>query len=201
MPRSADPAVRAALVAAAAHLLATEGPHALTTRRLATAVGASTMAVYTHFGSMDELHQAVRSEGFGRLGAAIDAAGRTDDPVADLAAAVAAYVTHGSAEPELYRAMYAGRPPGHADAGTEVFARLRAAVARCADTGRFELAEPPLVDRATAEFWITGHGAVTLSLSGTLPTDQLDHLLVDMTYRLAIGHGDDPATARRSVGR
>ena len=76
-PRSADPAIRTALLDAAARILAADGPSALSTRRLATEVGASTMAVYTHFGSMDQVRQAVRQDGFARLAAELDAVDRT----------------------------------------------------------------------------------------------------------------------------
>jgi len=43
------------------------------------------------------------------------------------------------------------------------------------------------------------HGTVTLALTGLLPAQQIRFLLTDMTYRLAIGYGDDPPTARHSV--
>lgn len=52
-----------------------------------------------------------------------------------------------------------------------------------------------------AEFWTTRHGTVTLALTGLLPERQIRFLLSDMTYRLAVGCGDDPAAARRSVER
>lgn len=138
-PRAADPSVRGALVAAAAEIVAAEGPRALTTRRLATEVGTSTMAVYTYFGSMDEVRRAVRQDGFARLGADLDAVVRTVDPVADLAAAAAAYFANGLARPELYRAMFVDRPPegGGLDPGAAIFSRLADGVGRCVDAGRF----------------------------------------------------------------
>ena len=66
-PKRADGAVRTAFIETAAQLIATEGSSGLTLRRVADQVGTSTMAVYTHFGGMDELRQEVRREGFGRL--------------------------------------------------------------------------------------------------------------------------------------
>ena len=61
--------LRPALIEAAARLIATEGASGLTLRRVADAVGTSTMAIYTHFGGMPELRRAVRREGFARLAA------------------------------------------------------------------------------------------------------------------------------------
>src|SRR5258705_10048292 len=63
-PQPRDPETAAKLVAAAARLLAGEGRGALTARRLGAEVGASSMAVYTYFGGMDELLRAVWRRGF-----------------------------------------------------------------------------------------------------------------------------------------
>ncbi|HEU4841752.1 MAG TPA: helix-turn-helix domain-containing protein, partial [Ilumatobacteraceae bacterium] len=71
MPRARNPDVADRLLEAAARVLAEEGRDAVTARRLATEVGASTMAVYTHFGSMDELLLGLWREGFRRFGAAL----------------------------------------------------------------------------------------------------------------------------------
>src|SRR6476659_8739147 len=83
-PKTADPNVRTALVETAARLLTEEGPSALTTRRLAREVGASTMAVYTHFGGMDELLGAMSVEGFRRLARRLNRVKQTEDTVADV---------------------------------------------------------------------------------------------------------------------
>ena len=68
-PKRADGAVRTAFIETAAQLIATEGSSGLTLRRVADQVGTSTMAVYTHFGGMNELRLEVRREGFARLAA------------------------------------------------------------------------------------------------------------------------------------
>ena len=68
---SRRPDVRRRLLDAAAQVLAEEGPSALTARRLTRDVGASTMAVYTHFGSMPALVREVVADGFARLHARV----------------------------------------------------------------------------------------------------------------------------------
>lgn len=198
-PRSSDPAVRARLIEVAARILAAEGSRALSTRRLAAESGLSTMAVYTRFGSMDELRRAVRSEGFARLIAKLDATARTSDPVADLAANGAAYLAAGLDDPEMYRVMFTERPPDGDDSGAGIFRRLVTAVSRCVEAGRFGPADSSLVTMWAGEFWTMRHGTVTLALTGLLPERQIRFLLSDMTYRLAVGCGDDPAAARRSI--
>jgi AcrR family transcriptional regulator len=199
-PRPADPAIRAALIEAGARILAVDGPSALSTRRLAAETGASTMAVYTYFGSMDELRRAIRAEGFTRLADMLEALPRTQDAVADLAAGGLSYLTSGLASPALYRAMFSDRPPaGDDDAGTEVFQRVVDDVTRCMAAGRFDSAEPSMTVPWAGEIWTMRHGLVTLALTGLLPAQQIQFLLADMTYRLAVGYGDQPSAARHSV--
>ncbi|SDR92656.1 TetR/AcrR family transcriptional regulator [Microlunatus soli] len=198
-PRAADPAVRNALIEAAARLLAEHGPAGLTTRRLAAEVGTSTMRIYTHFGSMSDLHAEVRREGFGRLVAALRSMAAHPDPVATLVAAGAVYLRTALAAPELYRAMFNHRPPPGDDAGQEVFDLLTGQVRRCIDQGAFPDADPSRSAGWAGEIWAACHGASTLALSGTLPEEHVIDLLNDMMYRLAIGFGDEPDSARRSV--
>ncbi len=111
MARVADPAMRTALIETAARILATEGPSRLTLRHLADQVDTSTMAIYTHFGGMDQLRLAVCIEGFRRLAAHLGGVGQSDDPVADLVALGVAYTTNARQNPHLYRAMFLDRLP------------------------------------------------------------------------------------------
>ena len=64
--------VRRRLLESAALLIDEDGPDALTARRLAKEAGTSTMAVYTHFGSMAGVVDEVATEGFRRLIAHVD---------------------------------------------------------------------------------------------------------------------------------
>lgn len=194
-PKSADPAVRTELVEAAARLLGDEGPDALTTRRLATEVGTSTMAVYTYFGGMDEVRQAVRGEGFARLAVHLDAAPWSTDPVADLVALGVAYRTSGLADPHLYRALFLEESFWD-DTATGLFQRLVDAVRRCIDAGRFHQADPW---EAAVQLWAASHGMVSLTLAGLLPAEEMTLHTADMAMRLFVGYGDDPAAAQCSI--
>src|SRR2546423_3555500 len=108
--RSEKADARAALIDTAARLIATEGPAALTLRRIADEAGTSTMAIYTHFGGMPELRRAVRREGFARLAASLARVDETEDPVADLAMLGAAYYETALSNPDLYRVMFMEQP-------------------------------------------------------------------------------------------
>lgn len=199
MPRTADPGVRERLLTVAARLLATEGRQALTTRRLAAESGTSTMAVYTQFGSMDRLQHEVRRGGFTQLCHELDTLPRSDDPVADLAAAAGRYVEVGARDRHLYRAMFVDRAPGEADEGSEVFERLLATVERCVAAHRFGPAEPTLARAWTAQVWMACHGMLTFAETGLLPDAATRFLVTDMVYRLAVGYGDRPDSAKASI--
>jgi len=86
-PREHDARTRAALLAAAERLIEQRGPEAATVRAVADAVGASTRAVYSVFGSKDGLLEALATRLFEMLSEAIDACGSTDDPAADVVTA------------------------------------------------------------------------------------------------------------------
>lgn len=188
MARSPDPAVRVALIEAAARLLATDGIDALSIRKVATEVGSSTMAVYTHFGSKDDLIAAVVAEAFARLQAEMVAVPHTDDPVTDLLGAAGAYRRNALANAHLYRVMFGLnplaltdpaaedlRPDGHhrldhldhVAVGLDAFAALVDAVARCVEAGALQ-GDPA---NLALQIWATAHGAVSLELAGFLGPD------------------------------
>ena len=136
--------MRELLVETAARLIATDGLAGLTLRRLTREVGTSTMAIYTHFGSMDELRHAIRREGFARMGARFRELDPSDDPVADLVRQGRAYWRNAVDNPNLYRAMFmhGSIDDPQAGVGESTFDLLVEAVQRCLDAGRFETADP-----------------------------------------------------------
>jgi AcrR family transcriptional regulator len=174
-PRYADPRVGDALVEVAARILAEEGPAGLSLRRLAREVGTSTMSVYTHFGSMEELRRAVRAEGFARFAAHLHRVRATDDPVADLIRLGEAYRRNARANPNLYRAMFMDHSdqmePTSKAAGSETFTILVDAVRRCIELGRFRPTDP---ERLAIQLWAYCHGLVALELTGMLERAQVE---------------------------
>src|SRR4051794_19533706 len=97
---------RARLLDAALRVLEEAGPEALQARRLTAEIGASTQALYTLFGGMPALFEAIVTEGFVRFAAHVDAVPETDDPVADFFRQGRAYVEWALAHPQLYRLMF-----------------------------------------------------------------------------------------------
>jgi AcrR family transcriptional regulator len=199
-PRPADPGVRAALIDAGARLIAAGGRDALTIRRLAAEIGTSTMAIYTHFGSMEELLREMRKEGFARLAGYAHRVRRTSDPVADVSALGWAYCFNAMANPHLYRVMFdeVGDDPEVAAAGLAAYEPLVSAVQRCIDKGRFTEAEPW---SPAMQLWTIGHGVVTLHLSGLFDREVADAQFSAMGRTAFIGFGDDPEKAEHSIER
>jgi AcrR family transcriptional regulator len=199
-PKAPDPQVRRALIETAAKLLARGGRPALSTRRLAVEVGTSTMAVYTHFGGMDELHRAVRTEGFERLLEHLRSVEETDDPIADLAALGWAYCFNALANPQLYRAIFLEAP---IDGDDDVLARatfeqLSTGVERAIAAGRFRPAPPEAV---ATQLWTAAHGMICAVLARVFTLQQLTEQLPAMARNLCVGFGDDPDAAGSSIER
>lgn len=186
-PRRYDDATRLHLIERAAALLTTEGPHALTTRRVASEAGTSTSALYSLIGGKEELLREMYREGFGRLAAAFDAVPVTDDPVADYRAMGRAYVAHALENPGLYAVMFSTPAPeftpsqDDADFAWTTFEANIDAAQRCIDAGAFT---GDAADIAT-QMWAVSHGIAALALVGMMtPEDAVRHHegLVDASF-------------------
>ena len=105
MRPEAQRSVRDELLHAAVGLLDEHGPDALQTRKVASATGTSTMAVYTHFGGMRALIAEVAEEGVRQFDAALTVP-HTGDPVTDLFVLGAAYRRYAIEHPHMYRLMF-----------------------------------------------------------------------------------------------
>lgn len=168
--------LRSALLEAAGRLLHDEGPHALSTRGLAAAVGTSTQAIYTLFGGKHGVVRAMYREGFARLAARMRAVPRTDEPLADLYNLGLAYRAAAHGSPHLYDVMF-GRPVAEFECDDDDRALARStrdaladAVARAIDAG---CVHGDAGDIAL-HLWICSHGFVSLELSGYLEIPDAD---------------------------
>ena len=189
--------MRVRLIERAARMLRDREP--ITLRSVVGGTGASTMAVYTHFGGMDGLYRALRQEGFTRLAARLAQVRDTTDPVHDLAALAVAYVQNAVDHPDLYRVMFDATVELEdlpaADATLEMFVQ---AARRGVHVGRFDDTVVPL--ELATQSWAIGHGLVSLVATGPLPRTALEYG-EPMLAALFAGAGDDLEAARRSVAR
>jgi len=204
VPRTRDPAVADRLIEAAARVLAEDGHDAVTARRMAAEVGTSTMAVYTHFGSMDDLLGRVWREGFDRFGAALESPPLTADPIADWAAQGWAYRRFALENRHLYRAMFGEqafdqvREPADLVAAAATFASLLDRLRRAVAAGRLAIED---IDLAGQVVWASVHGHMSLELNGAFVATRGEAVRIyrEGLRRLALGFGDDPDRLSRSL--
>lgn len=201
---------REALLVAAAGLLERGGPSALQARKLAAEIGASTMAVYTHFGGLPGLIETLVRDGFTRLAARLAAVPRTERPAVDLMRKVLAYRDFAIVEPHLYRLMFgmadvAARPgktvrtlkvtPDCVATGERSSGHLIEVVQRVVQAHG---ADPdPAAARALSDrFWCMTHGFVMLEITGVFEgAEGVDEVLSPMIADGLAGFGIAPAVA------
>jgi AcrR family transcriptional regulator len=166
--RQRERIARRRLITATARSLAeSEGWDAVTTRRLSTEIEYSQPVLYKHFGSMEDIVEAVALEGFGELAETLRAARRdgaaSDDELGRVAVAFSGFAAK---NPALYDAMFTRStrlPFGVEDTPTplvEGFSELRGAVAAIAGARD--------VDTLTEVLWAALHGLVVLSRNDRL---------------------------------
>lgn len=205
---------RERLVEAGLRLLDEQGPDSLNARKLAASIEASTMTVYTHFGGMAGLYEALVRESFVRFGDTLSTVEATDDPIADLFVLGLAYRDFALASPQRYRFMFGVATPGSGivlplDLTTEstptgiteasaTFDQLVEAVGRSLAADRIHGDDPVGI---AAQFWSTIHGFVLLESSGFLGTEGqgVGKVLAPLAVNLTIGLGDDPMRTAGSM--
>lgn len=212
--RDPDPAQapRDRLVAAAIRLLEAGGPEALKARRVASEIGASSMAVYTHFGGMQQLIQAVAREGLARMARVLAAVPETADGIEDIFEIAWTYRAFAIENPQLFRVMYGvTEPGGHALAdlddprlwlpeALEAFDHLAGAVRRALQSGSGAVEDAP---SATMQIWCAGHGYVLAELAGYFGTQGygIEAVGVPLLAQLVIGLGHPPEAVRRAADK
>jgi len=102
---------RAKLIEAGVELLERDGVQSLSARKFAAKLGTSTMAVYTHFGNMAGLLDAVGSEALSRFADSLAQDPQTDDPVADFLAMGLAYHQFALSNPQRYQLIFGTATP------------------------------------------------------------------------------------------
>ncbi|WP_052765219.1 TetR/AcrR family transcriptional regulator [Mycolicibacterium obuense] len=203
-----------ALIDAGVRLLERDGVAALRARAVATEAGTSTMALYTHFGGMTGLLDAIAREVFDRFTAVLTEVPLSDDPVADFLAMGLAYHRFAMANPQRYQLMFGTSAPasiaqhrsdltmtGNATDRAEwaaSFGALRNAVHRMMAAGRIR---PDDESSVAARLWSLNHGAVMLETAGFFGHEGhgLTQVLGPLIIDALVGMGDDRDTAQQSL--
>jgi AcrR family transcriptional regulator len=202
---------RRQLIEAGIAILERDGLQALSVRKLAAEVGTSTMVVYTHFGSMAGVVDALSAEIFARFGDALASVPHTDDPVADFFSMGAAYRRFALKNPQHYQLMFGTAVPaslstcrtdltvtGHATSRDASFQTLCASVRRMTDAGRIRNDSEAAV---AGRIWSICHGAVMLEMAGFFGSEGhgLRDILSPLTVDFLVGMGDERDRANASL--
>ncbi|MBV5245966.1 TetR/AcrR family transcriptional regulator [Mycolicibacterium sp. PAM1] len=206
--------VRDNLVAAGVRLLEGGGVSALSARSVATEAGTSTMALYTHFGGMTGLLDAVAVDVFARFTEALTEVAPTDDPVADFLMMGLAYHRFALANPQRYQLIFGAAAPASisrfradiTETGSATnraewaasFGALHGAVHRMMAAGRIRRDDELAV---AGRLWSINHGAVMLEMAGFFGHEGhgLVHILGPLIIDTLVGMGDDRDAATLSM--
>jgi AcrR family transcriptional regulator len=202
------------LIEAGLRMLEAEGPEALNARKLAAAIGASTMTVYTHFGGMAGLYDALIRRAFLQFGDALAEVKPSDDPVADVFVLGLTYREFALASPQRFRFMFGVTAPGSGAAVAQdltnegspsgmpemsaTFDHLVEAVRRALEAGRIRGDDPVPI---AGQFWSMIHGFVLLEMTGFFGTrgEGVPAVLAPLASNVLLGLGDDPAKLEKSA--
>jgi AcrR family transcriptional regulator len=204
---------RARLLEVALRMLEQAGPEGLQARKLTAEVGASTQAVYTLFGGMPGLFEAMVADGFVRLARQVEDVVQSDDPVADFFSQGWAYSEWAFGNPQLYRLMFGltggrlrlhGRlemtvsgavahfPEGQAAADVMVRSLDRVKAA-----GRIRDIDTVI---AASQFLSATHGYVLLEIGGAFGEEgEGRQVIAPLAVNLMVGLGDTREAAERSL--
>lgn len=169
-------------------LLATDGPTALSLRRIAERAGTSTQAVYTRFGGKPGLADALYRSGYARLADELAAVAPADDPIDRIRSLAAAYRRVALRNPEHYTLM-TGRPIAEytppADSRRFAASTLEPLIEAIGDAcAAGSLTGDPRT--LAIRFWAAGHGRVSLELQGLIEVD--DDEAADYVDRIIDAH-------------
>ncbi len=173
MEESIEESMRARVLRVADALLDSEGPDALSLRKIADLADTSTQAVYTQFGGKPGLVDAMYRSGYQRLADELDAMPHIADPIERIRVLARAYRRVALANPEHYKLM-TGRPIADFDPprdslrfAASTMQPLVDAVRDGCESGVLE-GDPRTV---AMRLWAAGHGRVSLELHGLVDVD------------------------------
>ncbi|AWZ01051.1 WHG domain protein [Rhodobiaceae bacterium] len=167
---------RTELLDAASEMLASGGPEALSVRKLANAVGTSTMTIYTAFEGKDGVIAALYEEAFARMADFQEAVPHGDSPLEWLGGLGAAYRAFALKNPSYYALIMSetlpislfqkqdAEPLARGIARQRSYRSLFDAVSACQAQGF--MSSNNETEEITAVLWATVHGHVSLELAG-----------------------------------
>ena len=178
---------RQQILDAARAVAGADGWAAVTSRRLADAIGYTQPVLYAHFpGGKTEIMRTVALAGFTELATAMRAAVRRKTGVRAVTAVAGAYLDFAAAHPALYEAMFQ-LPIDARFAQDDAEAELRSG---------FDALAAVLGDgdgdgdgTATEVFWSALHGMSLLERAGRMLPEHRPHRVAELAARFGSDHG------------
>ena len=203
--------IRERLIDAAIAVLRADGPGAMKVRRISDEAGASTMAVYHHFGDLQSLLGQVVVRGYSMLRAELlDAAISNTDPDVQLFSMALCVRGMAQRNPHLYDLMFGLSIRGtyRAAASTsanearrhfrDAYAVLVHACESLVSSGRVDADDG---EQIAAQLWSLVHGFVALEAAGHFDDygDTVVEILAPMAVNHMVGFGEDRTHAAQSA--
>jgi AcrR family transcriptional regulator len=177
---------RGEILEAAKRIFIEEGVTHATMRRIASAVGVSSTALYVYFPDKDAILSALAEAMFAELLAVIEATRRADLPTIDrIRAGLRAYIMFGLSRPDEYRLIFLTPARGiQIEDAYRSFDILEGYVAELIETGQFQPGSPEATSEA---IWACAHGVTALLLDQpqhlATPPERLVEQVIDMAIR------------------
>lgn len=160
---------RELMTQAAVELLEQDGPNAMTVRKVTAKIGMSSIAVYTEFGSMENLVASVVEYGFLQLSQKFQQLPETGNVLLDLWNTVCVVREFALGHRHLYAVMFAAESVGgyqrsgdDLELGIETLKFLYQLCAKGVEIGNFTSTPR----HATQQIWAIMHGRLMLELAG-----------------------------------
>ena len=168
-----------ALIKAGVEILAKQGVHGLSLRKVAKRAGVSHAAPYAHFADKQALIAAISTHGFKKLLAHLEAAidPHPDDPQRRLVEGAWAYVQFAIAETGTFRLMFSDvleketEYPAFVEISQQAFERVVQIVAACQTAGVLPNTAP---DMMAMVVWSQVHGMLSLLIEGQISPTLLE---------------------------
>lgn len=209
------PDVQRRLVDAAIQILAEAGPSEIKARSVATKAGVSTMGVYSYFGGVPELLQAVADEGFRQQSDYFRRSHLSDNPMTNLCAMALACRSFAHDNPHLYDLMFGLSIKGRycesrgnskesaastlpSTAFQQSYEFLHGQCRKLIETGGIPETDATGV---ASQFWSALHGFIMLELGGhfAAAADPAQDVLIPMCINLVVGLGAKASKAKKSA--
>ena len=189
-PRAANRInMRRQILNLASQLLTTEGPQALSMRKLALALGVSTIVLYTYFKDKQDILDELYKEGFERLRQDLLAVPQGQDAMEYVMELGRTYRRSAVNNATYYQIMFSRCVPGFnpseasRETSKQAFGILAAGVQRCIDANIIQAAHIGPAAEVAQVLWCMLHGMISLELFGYLGTAVAGEALLEQAIQ------------------